>query len=164
MQWMARNVQAPGGDRPGVAIVLMSPERGTGKGIFATQYGKIFGNHFKHITQTSQVVGRFNSHLKDCLLLFVDEGVWGGDRPAEGVLKGFITEREIMIEPKGINAFQVENHVNIMIASNTVGVPAGFGERRFLVLDVSPEHRQDTDYFGDYCGPDGPGRAGGNVV
>jgi putative DNA primase/helicase len=47
MQWMARNVQDPGGERPGVAIVLKSPERGTGKGVFVTQYGKIFGNHFK---------------------------------------------------------------------------------------------------------------------
>ena len=149
MQWMARNVQDPGGDRPGVAIVLKSPERGTGKGIFATQYGKTFGNHFKHITQTTQVVGRFNSHLKDCLLLFVDEGVWGGDRPAEGVLKGLITEPQIMIEPKGINAFPVENHVSFIIASNNEWIiPAGFEERRFLVLDVSPVHKQDTEYFG----------------
>jgi hypothetical protein len=149
LQWMARNAQDPGGDRPSVAIVLKSPERGTGKGIFATQYGRTFGNHFKHITQTTQVVGRFNSHLKDCLLLFVDEGVWGGDRPAEGVLKGLITEPQIMIEPKGINAFPVENHISFMIASNNEWIiPAGFEERRFLVLDVSPEHKQDTKYFG----------------
>jgi hypothetical protein len=83
------------------------------------------------------------------LVLFADEGVWGGDRPAEGVLKGLITEPQIMIEPKHINAFAVENHVNLMIASNNEWViPAGFNERRFLVLDVSPEHKQDTKYFG----------------
>ncbi len=95
------------------------------------------------------MLGKFNSHLKDCLLCFVDEGVWGGDKQAAGVLKGLITERIMMIEPKGINAFPVENHMNLIIASNNDWVvPAGFDERRYLVLDVSPEHKQDTEYFG----------------
>ena len=147
--WMARNIQNPGGERPGVAVVLKSPDFGTGKGVFTTQYGQIFGPHFQHITNGMQLLGKFNSHLKECSLCFVDEGVWGGDKQAAGVLKGLITEKIMMIEPKGINAFPVENHMSFIIASNNNWViPAGFDERRFFVLDVSPEHKQDTKYFG----------------
>jgi hypothetical protein len=147
--WMARNVQDPGGERPGVAVVLKSTDFGTGKGVFTTQYGAIYGPHFQHITNGVQLLGKFNSHLKDCLLCFVDEGVWGGDKQAAGVLKGLITEKIMMIEPKGINAFPVENHMSLIIASNNDWVvPAGFDERRFLVLDVSPAKKQDTAYFG----------------
>ena len=149
LDWMARNVQDPGGERPGVAVVLKSVDFGTGKGVFATQYGMLFGPHFQQITNGTHLLGKFNNHLKDCLLCFVDEGVWGGDKQAAGVLKGLITESIMMIEPKGINAFPVENHINLIIASNNDWVvPAGFDERRYLVLDVSPKRKQDTEYFG----------------
>lgn len=149
LDWMARNVQDPGGERPGVAVVLKSEDFGTGKGVFATQYGMLFGPHFQHITNGMQLLGKFNNHLKDCLFCFVDEGVWGGDKQAAGVLKGLITERVMMIEPKGINAFPVENHLNLIIASNNDWVvPAGLDERRYLVLEVSPKRKQDTKYFG----------------
>lgn len=149
LDWLARNVQDPGGERPGVAVVLKSPEFGTGKGVAATQFGMIFGPHFRHITNGLQIVGRFNSHLKECVLCFVDEGVWGGDKQAAGVLRGLITETKMMIEPKGIQAFPVDNHMSFIIASNNEWVvPAGFDDRRFFVLDVSPAHKQDTDYFG----------------
>ena len=147
--WMARNIQDPGGARPGVAVVLKSTDFGTGKGVFTTQYGMIFGRHFQHITNGIQLLGKFNNHLKDCLVCFVDEGVWGGDKQAAGILKGLITEHTMMIEPKGINAFPVDNHMNFIIASNNDWiVPAGFDARRFFVLDVSPRQKQDTAYFG----------------
>jgi phage/plasmid-associated DNA primase len=148
LDWLARNVQDPGGERPGVAVVLKSTNFGTGKGVFTRQYGMLFGPHFQHITQGAQLLGKFNHHLKGCLFCFVDEGVWGGDKQAAGVLKGLITEPTMMIEPKGINAFPVDNHISLVIASNNDWVvPAGFDDRRFLVLDVSPQHKQDTKYF-----------------
>ena len=148
LAWMARLAQYPGGERAGVSIALRG-EMGTGKGCFVSQFGEIFGPHFLHITNPAHLVHRFNNHLKDCLLCFVDEGIWAGDRAAEGVLKGMITEKHIMVEPKGKDAFAVKNHIHLIIASNSEWiVPAGFEERRFLVLDVSPKHKQDHEYFG----------------
>jgi hypothetical protein len=147
MSWMARSVQDPGGKRPGTSPALRGPQ-GSGKGIFVSNYGRIFGSHFLHITNQNQVTGRFNAHLKDALLVFVDEGFWAGDKSAEGVLKGMITEDMNMIEPKGKDAFAVRNYINLIIASNNSWVvPAGFEERRFFVLDVSEERMRDYDYF-----------------
>jgi hypothetical protein len=147
MAWMARLLQDPGGERPGTAIVLRG-KQGVGKGAYASEFGKIFGSHFLHIVNPIQLVGRFNNHLKDCLLCFVDEGQWAGDKKAEGVLKGIITEEIIMCEPKGKDPFPIKNLVHLIIASNSQWVvPAGLEERRFLVLDVSDKHLQDTDYF-----------------
>jgi hypothetical protein len=145
--WMARLVQDPGGERAGVSVALRG-ELGSGKGCYASEFGKIFGPHFLHITNPTHLVHRFNNHLKDCLLCFVDEGIWAGDRTAEGILKGMITEQHIMVEPKGKDAFPVKNHIHLIIASNSEWiVPAGFEERRFLVLDVSNKHKQDHQYF-----------------
>jgi phage/plasmid-associated DNA primase len=147
MAWMARIVQDPGGKRPGVTLVLRG-KQGTGKGCFVNNFGKIFGKHFIQITNQQQLIGRFNFHMKDALFMFVDEGTWGGNREAEGVLKGLITEETLMCEPKGKDPFTIKNHMNIVIASNNEWVvPAGLEERRFFVLDVSDEHIQDTEYF-----------------
>ena len=147
MGWMARIVQDPGGQRPGTVIVLKG-KQGTGKGCFVTYFGKIFGSHFSHIMNPDHLTGKFNNHLNKALLVFVDEGVWGGDVQRAGILKGMITEETIMCEPKGKDPFPVKNHSNIIIASNNDWiVPAGFEERRFFVLNVAEEKMQDTDYF-----------------
>ncbi len=146
-KWMARLVQDPGGERPGTSIALRG-EIGTGKGCFVSPVGEILGSHFLHVTNQNQLTGRFNNHLKDALLVFCDEGIWAGDKTAEGVLKGMITEKYIMCEPKGKDAFAVKNHIHLIIASNNAWVvPGGFQERRFLVLDVSNRHKQDHNYF-----------------
>lgn len=148
MSWMAEIVQFPGGKRPGVALVLRG-KQGVGKGCLAEYFGKILGNHFLHVTQSNQITGKFNNHLKDALLVFADEAFWAGDKNSEGVLKGMITEDLIMIEPKGKDPFPVRNHVRLMVASNNDWlVPAGPQERRFCVLEVSDRHQQDHDYFG----------------
>ena len=147
MAWLGRLVQDPGGERPGTSIVLRGVQ-GSGKGCFVSQFGRIFGGHFLHVTNGSQVVGRFNNHLAGTLLCFADEGVWAGDRTAEGILKGMITEDFILCEPKGKDPFAIKNYIHLIIASNSEWVvPAGLEERRFLVLDVSPKHRQDYPYF-----------------
>lgn len=145
--WMARLVQDPGGERPGTAPVLRG-KQGTGKGFFVNTFGKIFGNHFMQIINQTQLTGKFNNHLKDKLLVFVDEGFWAGDKSAEGVLKGMITEDHLTVEPKGKDAFSVKNHINIIMASNNQWVvPAGMEERRFMVTDVSDKRIQDKNYF-----------------
>jgi hypothetical protein len=147
MAWMARLFQDPGGKRPGTAIVLRG-KQGVGKSFFASIFKRIFGSHFLHITNQNQLTGRFNNHLKDALLVFCDEGIWAGDKKAEGVLKGMVTEDVIMVEPKGKDVFPVKNHVNLIIASNNDWViPAGLEERRFFVLDVSEKYMQDERYF-----------------
>ncbi len=149
MSWMANLVQNPGGERPGVSIVLRG-KRGTGKGAFVSNFGRIFGSHFLQVTNSKHLVGHFNSHLKDCLLLFLDEAFWAGDKSVEGILKGLITEPLVTIEPKGKDAFQIKNHLSFIMASNNDWVvPAGLEERRFFVLDVSDRRIGDRAYFNE---------------
>jgi hypothetical protein len=50
-----------------------------------------------HITNPTHLVHRFNQHLKDAIVVFVDEGLWAGDKTAEGVLKVMITEKYLEV-------------------------------------------------------------------
>lgn len=147
LKWMARLAKYPGAERLGVSVVMRG-KMGVGKGVFSTQYGKIFGSHFLHLTNPIHLVGKFNNHLKNALLVFLDEGNWAGDKNAEGALKTMISEDQFMVEPKGRDAFPVKNHIHLIFASNNDWVvPAGLEERRFFVLDVNDKHIQDHKYF-----------------
>lgn len=144
--WMARVIQQPAS--PGqVAVVLRGP-KGTGKGFFANHFGRLLGRHYMQVADPKFLVGSFNSHLRDCVLLFGDEAFYAGDKKHESVLKTLITEDMLTIEAKGVDAEASPNFVHLILASNEEWVvPAGPFERRFFVLDVGDGHQQDVDYF-----------------
>lgn len=147
LNWMALTIQKP--DAPGQVAVVLRGRKGTGKGFFAKTFGRLFGRHYLAVSNAKHLVGQFNAHLRDCVVLFGDEAFWAGDKAHESVLKSLITEDTLMIEKKGIDVEPASNYVHLIMASNEQWVvPASYDERRFFVLDVSAAHMQDTAYFG----------------
>jgi hypothetical protein len=146
LNWLARLVQHP--DKQGeVALVLRGP-KGCGKGIFGRWIAKLFGQHGMQIFNPTQLVGRFNEHLRDCVLLFGDEAFFAGDRQHEGVLKGLITEPLLPIEGKGLRVVIVPNMLHVVLASNSDWViPASSDERRYAVFDVPDTYVGNLPYF-----------------
>jgi hypothetical protein len=144
--WMARAVQQP--DSPGETAVVLRGKSGTGKSFFAKHFGKLWGRHFLQVSDAKHLVGAFNAHLRDCVVLFGDEAFFAGDKKHESVLKTLITEEHMMIEHKGVDAEVSPNFTHLILASNSEWVvPTGASERRFFVLDVADDHRQDSHYF-----------------
>jgi len=146
LDWMADGIQDPGNPK-GSAIVMRGKE-GTGKGTFADTYGQMYGAHYRHLIDDHHLVGNFNAHLMDALLVFADEITWGGNKKSAGKLKGLVTERYIMGERKGVDAVTIRNMIRLIIASNEDWViPAGPQSRRWLVLNVSDARKNDKVYF-----------------
>lgn len=146
ISWMADAIQNPA-KRPGIALAIRG-KQGVGKGVFVNHFASLFGPHFIQITQSSHLVGNFNAHLRDKLLLYADEALWAGDKRAEGVLKGLITESHTILEMKGIDAVASRNFSRIIMASNNDWiVPASIDQRRFVVIEASPARIQDSRYF-----------------
>ncbi|WP_321417317.1 DUF5906 domain-containing protein [uncultured Desulfobacter sp.] len=142
--WIARIIQEPGGKRPGTAPVLRG-KMGTGKGKFMEYLGKIFGQHYYHVTSPDRVFKNFNAPLQNRVLVYVDEAFWAGNKKYEGALRALITEDTLDIEHKGVNCFTIRNHINWVFATNNSwAVPAGLEERRFFVIDVADIHMQDS--------------------
>lgn len=147
LNWLARGAQEKG-KRAEVALVLRGGP-GVGKGVFVESYAKLFEPHFYHASSTGEIVGRFTEHLKDILLIFLDEAFYAGDKKHVGALKKMITEGTRAIEGKFKDPVIVTNRLKLILASNDAHViPAQFFERRFMVLDVSPARQQDTEFFG----------------
>ncbi len=146
LNWMANVVQRPG-EQGHVAVVLRGM-RGTGKGKFANVFGSLFGSHYIPVSNSTHMVGKFNAHLRACVVLFADEAFFAGDKQHESVLKALITEPTMAIEGKHKDVVVAKNCTHLILASNESWVvPAGTEERRFFVLDVANTSIQDKAYF-----------------
>jgi len=146
LSWMAMAVQRPW--EQGHTALVLRGSQGAGKGTFAKTFYKLFGRHGKQIASAKHLVGNFNAHLRDCVVLFADEAMAASNREHEAVLKTLVTEDSLMVEAKGIDVTEARNYLHVIMASNSDWVvPAGVDDRRFVVLDVSGEHKQDASYF-----------------
>jgi len=144
--WMANAVQRPA--EPGQVAVVLKGRMGTGKSFFSSTFGSLFGRHYIAVSDSKHLVGSFNAHLRDCVILFADEAFYAGDKKHEAILKTLITESSLAIESKGYDIEIQKNCTHLIMASNeSWAVPVDMDDRRFFVLDVSDERMQDRSYF-----------------
>lgn len=146
LDWMADAVQDPMHPK-GTAIIMMGKE-GTGKGTFANIFGKLFGRHYKAIQDEEHLVGRFNGHLEQTVLIFADEVTYGGSKKVSGKLKALVTESHLTCERKGVDSTSYKNCAHLLVASNEKWViPAGPQSRRWFVVELEDNNRNDVAHF-----------------
>lgn len=146
MRWSAWAVQNPG-ERAESALVFRGG-KGSGKGTFAHALRRMFGAHGLHVANSKHLVGAFNAHLRNCLLLYADEAFWAGDKQGESTLKALITEQTLTIEQKGVDAVQWHNRIHLIMTANAEWVvPASHDERRYAMFNVSEKYMNNKKYF-----------------
>ena len=144
-KWLSSIFQHP--DDVHTALVLCGSQ-GTGKNSFVEPLGVLLGQHYVLLSSISELVSHFNYHLKHAVLIHANEALWGGDRRDIGTLKAMITERTCLIEGKGKDRFMVRNFKHVILSSNEDWpVHIDRDDRRFFVLGISNEHKEDHQYF-----------------
>lgn len=145
MSWLARAVQRP--DEPGEVALVMQGGQGIGKGILGSALARLFGAHGAEIRSREHLTGRFNYHLRDKVVLFADEAVWAGNKEAESILKGMITEKNLAYERKGEDIVWGKNRLHIIMASNEKWVvPVAWDDRRNAIF-TSRRAKRSRAYF-----------------
>ena len=145
-RWCARLVQKP--HKLGEVAPVLLGEPGTGKNTFVDALGKIFGGHYLPLDNIDQLLGKFNFHLKNAVLIHGNEALWGGNRKEGGKLKATITEHNKVIEGKGKDTIIVPNFTHLILSSNEDWpVHLDRDDRRFFVLKVSSQRKEDKAYF-----------------
>jgi len=146
MDWMADALQNLT-KRPGVALAMRGGQA-AGKGTFANIFGHLYGQHYMEVSDVKHVVGSFNAHLKDCLMLFTDEAFFAGDKKQASILKNLITDPTRPVEFKGKDVLSMKNYTRVIMASNQQWIaPLDKDDRRFFVIDVSDKHKKNPPYF-----------------
>ncbi len=146
INWMAWSVQNPGSPIGTAPVFQGLP--GTGKGVVARHFGAIWKPHVIEVTHQTHVSGNFNAHLFGRRLVFIDEGIFGGDKTKAGLIKTRITEPYFVVERKGVDAIRAPNRSIYMVASNNEQpVAADIGDRRWTMFNVSAKRKEDRPYF-----------------
>jgi hypothetical protein len=146
LNWLARLVQYP--HLQGEVALVLRGSKGCGKGIVGRWIVALFGRHGLQILNVAHLVGRFNEHLRDLVVLFADEAFFAGDRQHEGILKGLVTEPIMPVEGKYKPVVAVKNMLHVILASNQDWViPASTDERRYCVFDVPDTYCGNLEYF-----------------
>lgn len=146
--WHAQMVQEPE-VKPGVALVVYSPQKGSGKSILTMPMRRIFGQHVVMLSQANSLTTNFNGHMEFSLLIVGEEIIWGGDHAAEGPLKTAISEPTVWLEKKFLDGIEIDNYTRFyLVTNNGRGIPAEGGtERRYFAQRARDIHVQDPLYF-----------------
>jgi len=146
-RWMSHLVQRP--DKLLPALLIMS-EQGVGKNTVADTFGTIFGSHYLPLDNLDQLLGHFNFHLKNAVLIFGNEALWGGDKKMLGKLKAMITDQICLIEGKRKDPIMVKNFKHLIFSSNEDWpVHLDRDDRRFFVLKANNARKDDRAYFAE---------------
>lgn len=146
MGYFAHLIQKPW-EKPLTALVFQG-KKGVGKNALIERVGHLLGNHFMVTSDRRYLLGNFNGHMENMLLLTLDEAFWSGDKQSEGVLKNLITGKSHVIEHKGKEPYSIENRTRVCVIGNERWlVPATQDERRFAVFAVGEGRFQQTQYF-----------------
>lgn len=144
MSWMAHVVQFPH-IKTGVAPVIKGDE-GSGKtGFIELLFGIYFASHYITIGSSKQIV-QWNKELEGKIVAFFDEAQLGSSQVSD-YIKRVITEKKLVVEEKFVQPYEVENYINLIIASNhdkdVVNVERT--ARRFFILYVVDKFYGDRE-------------------
>jgi len=144
-RWLAYIFQRP--HEVHTALVLQGSQ-GVGKNSFVEPLGVLLGSHYAPLSSIAELVSNFNFHLKNAVLIHANEALWGGNRKDLGTLKAMITEQYCLIEGKGKDRITVRNFKHVILSSNEDWpVHLDPDDRRFLVIQVSEQRKEDHEYF-----------------
>lgn len=151
LNWFAWAAQRPD-TKSGVALLIHGPQ-GSGKSMLLSLMNKIIP-HAGYCANTgvSTLTNKFNSDLDRKTLYMIAEAPerLSSDRVANATLKGLITDELMMVENKGKDIRQVNQYLNIVLASNMINcIETSEGDRRWCLM-YNPEPTYsfgDSDYF-----------------
>ena len=151
MDWIAHMVQRPW--EPAQVALAFRGRQGHGKSFFTDHVGQLLGPGYQRVTDPRHLLGNFNAHLDDKLLVNCDEVFGTAEKRSQGILKTLVTAETILIERKGVDARLCKRYFRLILTSNESWVvPADLDDRRFFVADVRHplEDEQDRfDYFAE---------------
>ena len=137
--------------KPGIVPVLIGGQ-GTGKGVFFQLLKAIWSKTTLLVSDINEVVGQFNAGLERNYIVCMDEALFAGDRRSLDKLKSIVTEPTIRIEQKYQPSRSIESIHRFFAATNHDHFAhIEKDDRRFFMLRVSSQRKQDTSYFEKLC-------------
>ena len=143
LDWFSHMFTKPK-EKPGVALVIKGG-KGWGKSSVFHRIKEAIGYNATVLSHSEQLVGKFNAHIRDSLLIIAEEAFFHGNKRDASALKHLITDQYTMTEAKGKDAKQSDSYCRIiMVTNDDLVVEATGDERRYFIPSVSDwSYRKD---------------------
>jgi len=145
--YFANRLQNPS-HRNNVCLILYG-EEGDGKNRFFDIFKKIVGK--KYFTELESGKQLFNTHScieKEKLLICVNEAKGKDNYENSDILKSRITTETLLINPKGIQEYEIDNFCDyIMTTNNYNAVNIQDKSRRYLLVETTSHYCRNDDFF-----------------
>ena len=146
----AFRVQNPG-LRTKVCVIYYGVE-GTGKSTFIETIYKVFGKFIVFIDKAKKIYENHSTFEKEKIFICVNEASGTDNFENSEVLKTRITESKLYINPKGIQAYEIDNLCDYDMTTNNINVVkiTDDSERRWFQTEVTNYYANNIDFFVDY--------------
>lgn len=148
LDWLAQIFQQPS-KKIGISIILRG-DQGVGKNRFADLCGKLCGPDKCLETASPQTTlyGTYTSMREGKFLIIINEASGGDNIPFCGQLKDMVTSTSFVSNAKYISPYAMDCYDRFIFTTNNDNcIKLEQGDRRFLIIDVSSELKDEADYF-----------------
>ena len=127
-------------------------QEGAGKSTFIDTIYKLFGKYAIQIDKAKKMYESHSTFEKEKCLICVNEASGTDNFENSDVLKTRITESKLYINPKGIQAYEIDNICDYDMTTNNINVVkiTDDSTRRWFQTEVTNFYLGDVDFFTDY--------------
>lgn len=143
--WIADIIQRPWCRSVGTAVMMAGPQ-GAGKSMIGEIVRAMIGtDHSLRISDSVRITQQFNTLVKGKSFIQCDEAFFARSRREASFLKSFITDDDLIIEPKGVAPYRVPQIHRLYATTNDVAaLKLTERDRRWTVIDCRPTHPEGT--------------------
>lgn len=148
--YFANRIQNPA-IRNKVCIILYG-EEGDGKNRLLDIFKNIIGeNYFIELESGKQLFESHSCFEKEKLFICVNEAKGKDNYENSEILKARITTNKLTINPKGIQAFEIDNYCDyLMTTNNHNAVDLKDKSRRYLYIETTSYYSRNTEFFNSF--------------
>ena len=125
---------------------------GIGKSTFIETIYKVFGKFVVFIDKAKKMYENHSTFEKEKIFICVNEAGGADNFENSEVLKTRITENKLYINPKGIQAYEIDNLCDYDMTTNNINVVkiTDDSERRWFQTEITNYYADNIDFFIDF--------------
>jgi len=136
LDWIAHIIQKPY-KKTDVCLIFYSNTHGVGKNSIQLLLCEMMAKYTATLNTIDDMKSKFNSHLANKLILYGDE-IKARGSDIHNQIKGIITRKRMMVEPKGITPYEINDCANYLFTTNNINcVKIDEGDRRFSIINCN---------------------------
>jgi len=139
------------GLRTNLCVVYFG-EEGGGKSTFIDTIYKLFGKYAIQIDKAKKLYDSHSTFEKEKCFICVNEAAGSDNFENSEVLKTRITEDKLHINPKGVQAYEIDNYCDYDMTTNNINVVkiTDSSTRRWFQHECSSYYLGNMEFFNDY--------------